>query len=293
MKIAKLLHNPNAGDGVHSAENIAALIEAAGYGCTHQSTKAPDGPEISREDVDFVVLAGGDGTVRKMAKHLLRENLPIGLLPMGTANNIAKTLAIPDDTNEIIKGWKNGNTRPFDIGRVYGLGKRRFFLEGVGFGVFPRLMREMRRQKKENIENPDKKLKTAVELLHDVVQTYRGRFCSLQIDGIDHSGNFLLVEVMNTKSIGPNLNLAPFASPADGLFEVVLIPEERRNDFLKYLETKAEGNERIPFFHTISADRITMKWKGRMMHIDDETVRLDKSTHIEIVLQKGALKFLV
>jgi diacylglycerol kinase family enzyme len=176
---------------------------------------------------------------------------------------------------------------------VYGLGKRRFFLEGVGFGVFPRLMKEMKKQKNDSINNPEKKLKTAVEILHDIVQTYKAKTCIIKIDGIEYSGKFLLAEVMNTRSIGPNLNLAPFADPGDGLFEVVLIPEGRRSEFLKYLETKADGNERLTFFHTFSANKLEIFWKGKGMHIDDELMTLDKPKKVNILLQKGALRFLV
>jgi diacylglycerol kinase family enzyme len=293
MKFAKLLHNPEAGDGEHSVNELAAIVKAAGFKCTHDSIKEVDEEEISSDEIDFVVLAGGDGTVRKIAKHLLKENLPIALLPMGTANNIAKTLGLSDDTEEVVHSWSDAVTKGFDVGRVYGLGKRRFFLEGVGFGVFPRLMKEMRKQKKEMTNDPEKKLKTAVQLLHDIVQKYKARKCHIKIDGVDYRGKFLLAEVMNTRSIGPNLNLAPFADPGDGQFEVVLIPEERRNDFLKYLETKTQGNEEITYFHTIRASKVELFWSGRSMHIDDENVKMKKPLKVDIVLQSGALKFLV
>ena len=293
MKFAKLLHNPGAGDKSHSAEELADRIKAAGFDCTHESSKKVKGKDIEAHAMDFVVLAGGDGTVRKIAKHLLKENLPIGLIPMGTANNIARTLSLPEEVSAIIESWKKGVTRNFDIGRVYGLGKRRFFLEGVGFGVFPELMKQMRKQNKESIKDPDKKMKTAIELLHDIVQTYKGKTCKLKIDGIEYSGKFLLAEVMNIRSIGPNLNLAPFADPGDGNFEVVLIPEEKRTDFLKYLETKADDRERLTFFHTISANKMEMKWKGRALHIDDELINAENPVSLEIVLQRGALRFLV
>jgi diacylglycerol kinase (ATP) len=293
MKFAKVLHNPGAGDGEHSIDDLAARIKAAGYDCTCESTKEVDGEQIASKEVDFVVLAGGDGTVRKIAKHLLKENLPIGLLPMGTANNIAKTLALPENTEQIIRSWADASMKSFDVGKVYGLGKRRFFLEGIGYGVFPRLMKEMRKQKKESINNPEKKLKTALQVLHDIVQTYKAKSCKVHIDGIDYSGKFLLAEVMNIRSIGPNLNLAPFADPGDGLFEVVLIPEEKRREFLKYLESKVDGNERLTFFHTFSASRIEMMWQGRSMHIDDEEIKLEKAHKVNIEMQRGALKFLV
>lgn len=293
MKFAKLLHNAGAGDQSHSIEEIEKQIETAGFVCSSDSVKTVKKEDIDSKTSDFIVLAGGDGTVRKMAKHLLKEKLPIGLLPMGTANNIAKTLGLEQDPKAIIESWREGHTRSFDIGKVYGLGKRRFFLEGVGYGVFPLLMREMKKQNKEHIKNPEKKLRTAIELLHDIVQTYEAKTCELKIDGIEYSGKFLLAEVMNTKSIGPNLNLAPMADPGDGFFEVVLIAEEKRNDFLKYLEAKVDDKERLTFFHTICANRIEMQWKGKTMHIDDELIRLDRPEKLEIVLQHDALRFLI
>jgi diacylglycerol kinase family enzyme len=293
MKFAKLLHNPGAGHGEHSVDELAAIVKAAGFKCTHDSVKEVGEDDINSDEIDFVVLAGGDGTVRKIAKHLLKEDLPIALLPMGTANNIARTLGLSDSTEDIVQSWKGANTKAFDVGRVYGMGKRRFFLEGVGFGVFPKLMKEMKNQKKDDIDNPEKKLKTAVQLLHDIVQTYKAKKCIIQVDGVVHEGKFLLAEVMNTRSIGPNLNLAPFADPGDGQFEVVLIPEERRNDFLKYLEAKTKGNEELTYFHTIRANKVEMFWKGTAMHIDDENIKMDKPMKLDIVLQEGALKFLV
>jgi diacylglycerol kinase (ATP) len=294
MKFAKILHNAGAGDQSHSIEEIEKQMETAGFVCSSDSVKrVKKKDEIALKESDFIVLAGGDGTVRKMAKYLLKENLPIGLLPMGTANNIAKTLGLPNDPKSIIGSWQEGQTRSFDIGRVYGLGKRRFFLEGIGFGVFPLLMKEMKSQNKEHIKNPEKKLRTAIELLHDIVQTYKAKKCWVKIDGIEYTGKFLLAEVMNTRSIGPNLNLAPMADPGDGYFEVVLISEEKRNDFLKYLENKADDNERITFFHTISANKVELEWEGRTMHIDDELVRVDKPEKIEVVLQHDALRFLI
>jgi len=293
MKFAKLLHNPGAGDQSQSAAKLSKMIEEAGFECTHESAKKVDHADIGAHAMDFVVLAGGDGTVRKIAKHLLKENLPIGLIPTGTANNIARTLGLPDEPYAIVQSWKKGTTRNFDIGRVYGLGKRSFFLEGVGFGVFPELMKQMKRQHKESIKDPKKKMKTAVELLHSIVQHYEAKNCKVKVDGIEYCGKFLLAEVMNIRSIGPNLNLAPFADPGDGYFEVILIPEEKRTDFLRYLETKADDRERLTFFHTIKANKLQMRWRGRALHIDDELIKADKPISLDVILQHDALRFLV
>src|SRR5688500_2936725 len=111
MKFAKLLHNPGAGDGEHSPDNLLDMIEAAGFDCSYSSTKKLDKAAIKPHKLDLVILAGGDGTVRKIAPQLLQEDLPIGLLPMGTANNIAKTLGISTDTETIIENWTHDRVK--------------------------------------------------------------------------------------------------------------------------------------------------------------------------------------
>src|SRR5688572_2743151 len=110
MKSANLLHNPKAGGGEYSKKRLTALIRAAGFDCSYSSTKKRGWEKIEAADGDFIVLAGGDGTVRKVAGGLLDKNVPIGVLPLGTANNIAKTLGLhPDNMSieDIIEAWSD------------------------------------------------------------------------------------------------------------------------------------------------------------------------------------------
>src|SRR5690606_30915818 len=128
MKFAKLLHNPGAGEGDLTKKDLITLIQSAGFGCSYSSTKKKGWENIESMETDFLILAGGDGTVRKVAselldKKLLDKKLPIGLLPFGTANNIAKTLGIIGDTNHIIQSWNEKYLKKFDVGKIYGLPK--------------------------------------------------------------------------------------------------------------------------------------------------------------------------
>jgi diacylglycerol kinase (ATP) len=112
MKSAKLLHNPNAGEGELSKKELVAMIEDAGFSCSYSSTKDEGWDKLKEGKIDFVILGGGDGTVRKVAEELLNRSMlektfPIGLLPLGTANNIARTLGITGSTQAIIEQWRN------------------------------------------------------------------------------------------------------------------------------------------------------------------------------------------
>src|ERR1700754_2395230 len=84
MKLAHLLHNPTAGDEEHSKNELKALMEAHGLECSYFSTKKKGWEEIDPA-TDLLIVAGGDGTVRKIANELLErklidKKLPIGLL---------------------------------------------------------------------------------------------------------------------------------------------------------------------------------------------------------------------
>ncbi|MBY0432027.1 MAG: lipid kinase, partial [Rhodospirillales bacterium] len=69
---------------------------------------------------DLVILAGGDGTLNAAAEGLLRCGRPLGILPMGTANDLARTLGIPTDLAGACDVIAQGRTRTIDLGWVNG-----------------------------------------------------------------------------------------------------------------------------------------------------------------------------
>ncbi len=297
MKRAKVLHNPGAGEGEISKDELLEAIERAGFECSYSSTKQFRWENIDTEDIDFLVLAGGDGTVRKIADELLgqkktEKKLPLGLLPCGTANNIAKTLNLSGSVDEIIRTWQRPALKEFDVGVITGLRKNAFFLEGFGYGLFPRLMKAMSKHDRD-IDDPAERLHTALELLHELVLTLPAKRCELNIDDMDYSGEFILVEVMNIRSIGPNLSLDRDADPGDGEFEVVLISEKQRAHLAEYVRRKIAGEPAAFDFPLLKARKLKIFWQGRHLHVDDEYHKLDEPREIKVNIREGLLEFLV
>lgn len=297
MHIATLLHNPKAGDRSYSKEDLKSMIESEGIKCLYSSVKK-EGWENIDNQTEFLIVAGGDGTVRKVARKLLATDLnnkyPLALFPAGTANNIAKTLDVPEgDDKEVISRWKNMNRKRFDVGKVSNVPSAGFFLESFGFGVFPMLMQEMKKQDKRLKDTPEKKLQLALELLEQIAQTFRPEHCEIKIDGTLHAGKFLMAEIMNTQSIGPNLVLSPFADPADGEFEVVLIPESQRDKLVDYISAKISGEEHSDWFDTYKARQLEIHCKQFVAHVDDEIVEVHDIPTVEVQLRAGLLEFLV
>jgi diacylglycerol kinase (ATP) len=151
----------------------------------------------------------------------------------------------------------------------------------------------MKKIEKEESRTPEQEIKTALETLYEIIFSYVPKQCHLMIDGVDHSGKFLMTEIMNTKLIGPNLFLSPHGDPGDGEFEVILIPEKDKEKLAEYISEKLKGVESPYTFQQFKAKEIIVSWEGTHMHVDDQIIKIDKGVEIEIELRKGLLEFIV
>ena len=86
-----------------------------------------------REAADLVIIGGGDGTLNAAAEGLVEAGLPLGILPLGTANDLARTLEIPASLIEASRVIADGLTHRIDLGRVNG--KHFFNVASVGLSV--------------------------------------------------------------------------------------------------------------------------------------------------------------
>lgn len=123
MARALLLINSRSRSGADGAEAAIGVLRAAGI-----DILAPDpaGANLSdliqahRADCDFVIAGGGDGTMNAAAPALIETGLPLGLLPLGTGNDLARTLDLPLDLPGAAKVIAEGHVRDIDVGEVNG-----------------------------------------------------------------------------------------------------------------------------------------------------------------------------
>ncbi|MBE8722770.1 diacylglycerol/lipid kinase family protein [Sphingobacterium pedocola] len=299
MQQAILLHNPGAGDEDHLKSDLVKAIEAAGFGCVYFSVKKEDNWKQQLDQADFAVVAGGDGTVRRVVKELVKRNtlekkLPIALLPMGTANNLSKTLGIDPqlDYKSHIKDWKKSKLQRFDVGVIKNVETIDFFLEGAGYGLFPKLMRKMDVVDQSQVKTAKDELQLALEVLYDITLSAKATTYWIKADDTIYEGKSLLLEVMNIQSIGPNLILSPQAKTDDGLFDVVIVDEEQREDFANYIK-KLMTDETAKFkWKTFKAKALTIDCKSKHMHVDDELI-LPLKNPVVLEVRENVLEFLV
>jgi diacylglycerol kinase (ATP) len=119
-----LLVNPNARSGGDGVEPAVRILRDAGIAVRLETFTGPDEAETDilrfASGTDCVLVAGGDGTISRAGGVLGRLGLPLGILPTGTANDLARTLGIPADPVEAARVILRGHRRRIDLATVNG-----------------------------------------------------------------------------------------------------------------------------------------------------------------------------
>jgi diacylglycerol kinase (ATP) len=285
-----LVHNPKAGDERHNADVLQALIGEAGHSLVaYRSIDSPDWPYALWETSDLVAVAGGDGTVRKVFKELVRNPKTVTLLPLGSANNIAESLGFADeDFATLVRDWASGRTRPFDVGEVRERSASVRFVESIGGGVFAEVL--ARADRLDVHPDGEAKIEFGLRLLRAALEDAPVLPWRLEADGADLSGAFIAVETMNTRQTGPNVPLAPSASPADGRLDLVRIRAEDRPALAAYAEARLAGREAVPL-ELAAAQVAEIRIRppsGLPLRVDDERwARDEEASDDAIVVTAG------
>lgn len=296
-----ILHNPKAGEQDSTRADLIRLVEASGFSCDYASVKE-NGWHRFKPHTSLLIVVGGDGTVRAVAQKTLKsmhlaKPLPLLLLPAGTANNLAATLGISSQTSDLPSRLSGLRQRPVDVGTISGFGKTSFFLEGAGYGLFPVLMRTMKSDRRE-FSTREEELEVARKKLYDVAKAHEATYAELMIDGKVYQGKFLLVEILNTQSIGPNLQLAPDADPGDGVFHVAMLRGENREAFLAYLAganltngkmDDNRGKASLPWQLVEMREETHIRSESTLLHVDDKLVECRENSLLRIGIRKGVL----
>ena len=264
-----LIHNPGAGrQGSEDAGRLQRFLTDHGYDVRYQSSKDEGWKKALKKPAEMVVVAGGDGTVAKVTRRMVGRGIPVGLLPSGTANNIARTLGLLDRPFEdLVRGWQRGRRVKLDVGTAKGPWGERYFVEGVGAGVFASLLANPS-------PTPIKGRKNAVEKALDRLRTHAESCEAVELfarlDGKDISGRYLMLEALNLRYVGPNLHLASDSQPGDGQFDVIMVTEAERSRLLYYLEHWQENRERLAVLPARRGQHFELEWSGFPLHIDDK-----------------------
>ncbi|HEX4325575.1 MAG TPA: diacylglycerol kinase family protein [Burkholderiales bacterium] len=296
-----LIHNPGAGGGEHSGRAaLETLLRGAGHEVFYQSSDAEDWDAALKRPAELVVAAGGDGTVARVARRLAGAATPFAALPLGTANNIARSLGLMQHSLEQhVAFWPQARRMKLDLGIARGPWGEEAFIEGLGLGLFAWMMPLADESPKmAAITNADEALSYALKMLRRLLEEHAPDHIKATLDGADISGNYLLFEALNLPYVGPNLFLAPDAKPDDGLLDVVMVDEAHRDELLAAITGWQEGKSTLPRLPTKRGKLLKIEPVADNVHMDDKLWRAGDSElpnrgDIEVKLMPGAVEVLV
>jgi len=240
----RLIINPTAGPAEKpdlSTEILNALQAQGIQAEICLTTPDEDGEGLAAEaakvDVELVIVAGGDGTIGAVARGLRHTQTILGIIPLGTRNNIAASLNIPVDLTQAIQTLAEGERGLFDMGKAGDF----YFMEVVGVGLEASLF-PCGDEVKEGIKN---NYWTAFKSIFSGIKTFLQfrqhrlvlRFDSKRMRRL----RTLQVNICNSPRYGVNFTLAPEAKMNDGKLDVIYIDNPSKWDHLRQFFTAMRG----------------------------------------------------
>lgn len=221
MKKAVFLYNHRSGKGriKRNVEMVCAIFREAEYDIEPVPIDFEANPFDGREDIDLMVVAGGDGTVNFALNAMKRKGLdiPIGVIPAGTANDFARALGMSDKPLEAARQIAFGSIGHVDCGRV----NDRYFVNVLSFGIFTTTS--------QHTSDTSKHLIGKLAYLIEGVKEFRSMHAvPLEVVADDETFDLdsLIVLVFNGETAG-GFRLARNASIRDGLFDCLML--EKKN----------------------------------------------------------------
>jgi diacylglycerol kinase family enzyme len=258
-----LIYNLGAGNGEQERADLEQRLRKLGYRVRSQSRKSPGFPSALAEPADLVVVAGGDGTVAKIIKKLPDWRIPVTILPLGIANNIARSFGIAGSIEELAAGWRRGAVRRLDLFEAGGTWGRKRILEAIGFGALTKGMMQSR-----GLEGSrEEKLAAARANIMNALKRATPKSWRVELDGKTVAGEFLFVEVMSMSHMGPGIWLNPDGDPGDGMLDVITIGARQRKEMIDWLE---RGDGSRPPVESRKVRTVDVAWHRAPLRVDDE-----------------------
>jgi len=282
-------------DALSAPDSLRFLHEAAERAGLNASVRIipprdrlPDLVAAARwEGYDTIVAVGGDSTISAVAQGLVGTSLRLGVLPMGTDNNIACALGLPFDLDAALRVIAEGEERCIEVGRIGG----EYFLEGAGVGLFADAICAFGPAEPRKHE-----IFRVLKVMCPLCLTPRARRLLLTLDGVAQEEEALMVTAANIPFLGPNFELAPGAVLDDGLLDVVIVGALTWWELLRFGTALLRGRHLdLPKVRRVHARTVEIRRRFRAhhplpVHADDHIAGYTP-TRLEIV--PAALRVLV
>jgi diacylglycerol kinase (ATP) len=264
---------------------VDTIFRSSGHGYEFALTTAPgDATRLAAEAVengfDYVVAAGGDGTVNEVGRALINTETILGVIPLGSGNGIARSMKIPLKMTNSLQLLVNPTFKHIDVCQV-----NNFYFIGVcGLGFDAKIS--------EKFQNFGARGPVPYFIIgmRELI-TFKPQHLEIHLNGRKLSVSALVVAIANTQQYGNWAIIAPLADPHDGLFDLCILdninfPTALRLSY-KLFNGTIHKSRKYQHFRT---DELKIECDGikNVIHTDGEPVWCETPLHIRML--KGALK---
>lgn len=220
MKKVKFIYNPNSGNKniVHKLDDIIAKYQLNGYTIVphriSKDTTIEDGLKDINDNYNHILIAGGDGTIDRLVNYMKKNDIdiPIGILPTGTANDFANVLNIPLDIDLCIENIINSEPKYIDLGVI----NDDYFVNIASTGMFTDVSQRVDSNLKHSIGRISYIIKGVEDALH-----LRKFNVTIRSKELEYDGDMYLILVLNGRTAG-NISFAHNAMLDDGYLDVII-----------------------------------------------------------------------
>lgn len=224
MKKIMMIYNPTSGEGTitEKLEDIIKLHQDEGYDLVlkeiNEELNLDDDLLEINEEFSHILVAGGDGTVNMLVNALIRLNIniPLGVIPSGTANDFASHIGMSGDVLDCCRRILASNPRKIDIGKI----NDRHFINVASMGLFTDVSQKTNQSLKSTIGKMAYFLKGLQE-----IPNFKKVPIRLKSKEFNFEGEVYVVLIFNGNSAG-SLDIAYNADFSDGKLDVIILNPE-------------------------------------------------------------------
>ena len=203
------------------------------------------------EQVDRIVVAGGDGTLHEVVQSIAYQNVQLAILPTGTGNDLVRSLGIPRNPFKALELLFQGDSKKIDVGEVNG----RYFINVAGVGFDAEVTHAVNMNYK-HIKGSGAYLLALVQLL----ASYRNVPVKVTVGESQFITNALAVAVGNGSYYGGGMKIVPGAILDDGFFHICLVGDVTKLEIIRTLPKIFSGR------HVAHPKVVVLK--GKEIHIE-------------------------
>lgn len=252
MKKVRFIYNPFSGEGsiLNKIDKIIEIHEERDYQIVpfriSKNKGIKEALEIVDESYSYILIAGGDGTVDVLLNAMKEKglNLPIGILPVGTANDFGKFINMPQDIEEACKQILSSKPVKVDIGKI----NDRYFINVASTGLFT----DVSQKTDVTLKNTIGKLAYYIKGIEEL-PNFRKLKIKLKSKEVNYDGEMYLMLIFNGQTAG-NFKLATRSSAMDGLLDVIVIKAVQIFEilplFIKVLKGEHLDSNKVIYFKT-------------------------------------------